>query len=261
MEPNYVVDFSDRVYKVTRAFLIILGIAVLACAFYQFKALPQNSVPNYVSVSSEGKVYIKSDIAIVSLGVHSDAPKSQDAVLQNNEKMNAVIKAIKDAGVLEKDIKTTLYNLSPTYGSQPQPMMYPYYPTDSKVIGYSLDQQVEVKIRNFDNINNILDKVTSAGATNVGNLQFSVDDPEKVRAEARDMAIKKAKEKIKDIAKSSGIRLGKLVNVSEGYNNYPTPMYAQGMGGGEMMKDSVAPQIQVGQQEVNVTITLTYQVR
>ncbi len=261
METTHTLDFSDRVYKVAVIFSLVLGISALACALYQFKALPQNTLRE-ISVSSEGRAYIKPDIATVSFGVHSDAPKSQDAVSKNNEKMNAVISAIKGAGVLDKDIKTTLYNLSPVYGSEVRPMMsgggYPVF--ENKVIGYALDQQVEVKIRNFDNINTILDNATSAGATNVGNLQFLVDNPEKVQAEARDIAIQKAKAKMKEIAKSSGIKLGKLVGVSEGYNNYPTPMYAQGMGGA-VMKDSVAPQIQTGQQEVNVTVTLTYQVR
>jgi len=259
MEPNYVVDFSNRMYKMAMYFIVVLAVAVIACAIYSFQSMPQN-YPREISVLGEGKAYIKPDIAVVSFGVHSDAPKSQDAVLKNNEKMNAVIKAIKDLGIADEDIKTTLYNLNPMYGSEARPMMGGYPIFENKVIGYALDQQVEVKIRNFDKINDILDKATSAGATNVGNLQFSVDNPEKVQAEARALAITKAKEKAKNIAKSSGIKLGKLVNVIEGYNNYPTPMYAQGMGGASM-KDSIVPQIQAGQQEIISNVTLIYQVR
>jgi uncharacterized protein YggE len=95
----------------------------------------------------------------------------------------------------------------------------------------------------------------------VGGLQFAIDNPEKVQSEARAMAIAKAKEKLGDIASQSGLNIGKLVNVSEGYNSVPQPMYAQGLGGAMKDSASIAPQIQTGQQEVNATITLTYQVK
>ncbi len=255
MESKYSIDISNRVYKMSMVFMVIvtLGIFVYALVHMDQKSA---TLPHEISFTGEGKAYAKPDVALVTLGVHTDAPKSQDAVTKNNEKMLAITRAIKEAGVLDQDIKTTLYSLNPTYGNE----VSTYPVMNNKVVGYALDQQLEVKIRDMSKMNTILDKATSLGATNVGGLQFVVDKPESVQSEARAQAIAKAKMKMKEIVARTGINIGELVNVSEGYNNYPMPMY--GLGGGPMMtKDSVAPQIQTGQQEVTSTVTLTYQVK
>lgn len=272
LETEHTLDFSDRLYKVAMAFIAVVGVLGAGWVFSQFSALPQNA-PHEIMVSGEGRAYIKPDIALVSFGVTSKALKSQDAVNDNNTKMNAVIKAIKDLGVKDEDIQTTMYNLYPVY-DYPKVVMpsggargstgvasAPVYFNGGQVFsGYSLEQQVAVKIRNFDIINSVLDKATAVGATNVGQLQFTVDNPELAQSQAREMAIAKAKEKLQSILKQSGLQVGKLVNISEGYGGYPGPMYATGA----MAKDSVssvAPQIQTGQQEVSSTVTLTYQVK
>lgn len=259
MESKYSIDISNRVYKMSMVFMVIvtLGIFVYALVHMDQKSA---TLPHEISFTGEGKAYAKPDVALVTLGVHTDAPKSQDAVTKNNEKMNAILRGIKETGVLDQDIKTTSYSLNPTYGSDTSSSTYPYPVSNSKVVGYALDQQIEVKIRDLSKMNTVLDKATSLGATNVGALQFVVDKPESVQSEARAQAIAKAKMKMKEIVARTGINIGELVNVSEGYNNYPMPMY--GLGGGPMMtKDSVAPQIQTGQQEVTSTVTLTYQVK
>ncbi|MSU54816.1 MAG: DUF541 domain-containing protein, partial [Candidatus Staskawiczbacteria bacterium] len=278
LETTHTIDLSDRLYKLPIAMITVVGLVGAGWVFSQFGALPQN-MPHEIIVSGEGKAYLKPDVAMVSFGVTSEAVKSQDAVNKNNEKMNAVIAVIKGLGVQDKDIQTTLYNLTPLYNYPVYPMkgsagsatpardsmgvssVSPIYVQGGRVLsGYSLEQQVSVKIRNFDNINAILDKATSAGATNVGQLSFTVDDPEMARSIAREEAIKNAKEKIKSLAKQSGLRVGKLVNVSEGYNNYPTPMYASAMAK-DAGVESTAPQIQTGQMEISSSITLTYQVK
>jgi uncharacterized protein YggE len=267
LETNHTLDFSDRLYKVAMAFIAVIGVVGAGWVFSQFSALPQN-IPHEINVSGDGKAYVKPDIAMISFGVNTQAAKSQDAVNQNNEKMNAVIAAIKGVGVEDKDIQTTMYSLNPQYD---YPIIYPQGVKGSAAIapmpvqggrqfsGYILDQEISVKIRNFDNINTILDKATAAGATTVGQLSFTVDNIEKVQAEARTQAILKAKEKANSLINGTGLHLGKLVNISEGYNSYPQPMYssvAKDSGGG-----STAPQIQTGQMEVNTTVTLTYRVQ
>jgi uncharacterized protein YggE len=271
LETTHTIDLSDNLYRVLIVAVAALALFLLGQLFLQFNALPSNA-PHEISVSGEGRAFGKPDVAMVSFGVHSQELKSQDAVNKNNEMMNKIIDAIKASGVDDKDIQTTAYNLSPVYdyrtiyspAGKPNsagiaPLPVPVR-SGSVLSGYTLDQTVAVKIRNFDKISEILDKATSNGATNVSDLQFKIDDPEKVQAEARAMAIADAKEKLKDITRQSGLGVGKLVNISEGYNNYPAPMYASGSA---LSKDSanVAPNIQTGQQEVSSSVTLTYQVR
>lgn len=233
------------------ALVLVAGVVLFLFSTmgYLSKTASQQSQYQF-TVSGQGKAVAKPDIALVSFGVKTEAQKSVDAVNQNNQRMNEVIKAVKAEGVDEKDIQTTNYNLYPVYD----------YTESGRIFkGYSLEQNIQVKIRNLDKINNILDKATSKGANTVGQLSFTVDDIEKVRAEAREKAIEQAKQKALTLAKQSGLNLGKLINVSEGYANYPQPVY--GMGGNDsMMEKSVAPDIQTGQSEVNITISLTYQV-
>ena len=116
-----------------------------------------------------------------------------------------------------------------------------------------------IKVRDFSKINSVIDTATADGANQIGGLSFTVDNPEKFQAEARKEAIAKAKLKAEDIARESGINLGRIINVSEGYNMAPLPMYAQaektvGMGGG-----GTPTQVEPGSSEISVTVTLSYE--
>src|SRR3989344_889349 len=250
MEPEIkttkVLDLSDRFFIVI--VILVAGVAMYygVTGLYQYKNLPQN-VPQCINVSGEGRVFLKPDIALVSLGVNTQGMKSQDVVNNNNQIMNAISKAVKDLGVEDKDIQTASYNLSPWYD---------YTEMGSVFRGYQLNQHVSVKIRNFDKISDILDAATSRGATSVGDLQFTVDDPIEADAEARAEAIKNAKQKAATLTNQTGLAIIKLVNISEGYAPMPQPMY--GLGGATMEAKSIAPQIQTGQMEVTSTVTLTY---
>lgn len=251
MEETKTVDVSQRLYLLIGTVVVIIAICALGQMIYQFKSLPQN-MPREISVMGEAKAYAKPDIATISFGVHTQATKSQDTVNQNNEIMNKVVKSIKDSGVKDEDIQTTLYNLFP---------LYDYTERGSVFRGYSLDQQVQVKIRDFDKINDILDKAAANGANTIGSLQFTVDDMEKVRAKAREKAIIQARDKAKSIASQSGLRIVKLVNIYENYYPGPVPMYGMGGAGDVAVKESYAPSIQSGELRVDSTVTLVYSVK
>ena len=258
MEETKIVEVSQRLFLLIGGFIVIIAIFMVGELMYQFTSLPQNA-PHEISVTGQGKTFTKPDIAIVTLGVTSQAAKSQDAVNANNQKMDVITKAVKNLGVEDKDIQTTLYNLNPIYGSS-GPVTYGFPVQQNKITGYELQQQIEVKVRNFDKINDILDSATTNGANTVGNLQFTVDDMEKARADARAKAIAQAKEKATLLIGQTGLQLEKLVDISEGYASNPQPMYAQAAG--IMDKSaSIAPSIQTGQMEVDSNVTLTYRVK
>ena len=249
MEETKTIDLSNRFFKLIVALIVIIAVFLLGQLWHQFKNLPQN-FPREITVSGEGKAFAKPDIALVSLGLNTQGLKSQDVVDRNNKVMNQVIQSIKNLGVDEKDIQTTLYNLNPIYDYREKGRVFR---------GYSLDQQVRVKIRNFDKISSILDKATSLGANTAGDLQFTVDDMEKVRAEARMKAILEAKQKAITLANQAGLRIERLVNISEGYGPGPIP-YGGGFSGVALEK-FVAPQIEPGQTELTILVTLTYRIR
>jgi uncharacterized protein YggE len=105
-------ELSDRFFMLIA--ILVLGILIyfVGQMVYQFKYLDQQTI-NQITVSGEGKAYVKPDIAKVSLGVETTGLTTAEVIEKNTAKMNAVIKAVKDQGVEEKDIQTANYSLSP----------------------------------------------------------------------------------------------------------------------------------------------------
>ena len=101
-------DLSSRFFRLIA--ILVLGILIFFVGemVYQSKLLSQQN-QNQITVSGEGKVYAKPDVAIISLGVSTEGTTVADVIKRNTEKMNAVIDAVKKLGVEEKDIQTTKY--------------------------------------------------------------------------------------------------------------------------------------------------------
>jgi hypothetical protein len=202
------------------------------------------------TVSAEGKATAVPDIAVVNTGFTANGQSV--AVVQNQA--NSVIKKIsadlKALGIDTKDIQTSNYNIYPNYD---------YRESVQKINGYNINVSLTIKVRDFAKINNVIDTATADGANQIGGLSFTVDNLEKYQAEARKEAIAKAKIKAEDLARESGINLGRIINVSEGYSSPPVPTYAKvdvasGRGGG-----GEATEISPGSSEITVTVTLSYE--
>lgn len=204
---------------------------------------------NTISISGEGKVLAKPDIGQVDLTVLSDAKTVAAAQKDNTEKMNKITQAMEDLGIAEADLKTVNYSIYPRYQ---------YVRGKSEIIGYEVSQTLQVKIRNLDKVGEILEKAAALGANQISSLTFTFDDPEKLKSEARQKAIADAKQKAEDLVKTLGVKLGRLANFSESIIGEPMPIYAReglGVGGG-----GAAPEIQPGQNEVQVNVNLVYEI-
>ena len=200
---------------------------------------------NTISVTGEGKILTKPDITIVNLSVVTEGKDISVVEEENSEKMNEVIDFLKDFGVAEKDIKTTSYRLYPRYNYENRRV--------PQIVGYEITQTLEVKIRDMEKIGEILEQSISAGINQVSSLQFSVDNDEELREQARALAIKDAKEKAKKLGSQLGIKLIKISGFNEGGLDYP--IYREyGIGGA-----AEAPKIQLGESEIVVSVTLIYE--
>ena len=221
-----------------------------------------------ISVSGEGTVYAVPDIAILSVGVRSQEKTLKSAQNENTKKYNAVVEFLKANGVDAKDIKTSYYNVNPQYqyDNRPCPLLsaYPCPPQEPpKIVGYEVSATLQVKVRNMDSVGDILDGAVSAGANEVNGPSFSIDDETKLKEEAKKIAIEKAKESAKKLSRDLGVKLIKITGFSES-GGYPPIYYARAMeslgkGGGDM--PAPAPSIEPGQNEVKVSVSVTYEVR
>jgi hypothetical protein len=203
----------------------------------------------YVTVSAEGKASGKPDIANLDFSVLSDGKNPAQIQKENSEKMNKIYAYLKTAGIDEKDIRTTSYSLYPQYaypeGQQPQ------------IKGYSLNQGVSVKVRKTESVGEVMNNVVQLGANQVNNVQFSIDNTDSLKAQARAQAFEKAHIKAAEMAGLNGARIGGVVNFSEG-SSFEPPIYMGyekgGMGGG----GASSPQFEIGSQEVSVGVTVTF---
>jgi uncharacterized protein YggE len=217
------------------------------------------------SVSGDGKVVAVPDVAQFSFSVVTEGGKDVGSLQnQNTVSVNKAIDFVKSQGVDAKDIKTQGYNISPRYQyyscTNPESSVRPCPPAE--IVGYTISQDVRVKIRDFTKIGSILGGVVEAGANTVSQLQFTIDDPDAAKSEARAEAIEKAKAKAKEIAKAGGFGIGRLLEIYE--SSGAQPYYAYGMGGADMAVKSAAapaPSIEPGSQDVTVTVTLRYEIR
>lgn len=245
------IDFSKRIFIL--AAIIVVGLIGLwtVQSISSLWGWIGGYGPREISITAEGKATVVPDIALLRAGVTTEGSAVEKIVAENNTKMNAIIEAIKGLGVEEKDIKTTNYSLTPRYD---------WLETGRVFRGYTLNQEISIKVRDFEKIGDVLEVSTSNGGNLIGNLQFTVDDQEKVKALALEDAIANAKEKAQSIAQASGLKLKKVVNI---YESGVTPYY--GVGGAmtmdAKMESSVAPPIQAGEQEITVNVTLIYRVR
>ena len=230
------------------AVMIVLAVFLLASTN---RVVNTAATTNTVSFSGEGKVLAKPDVAVISLSIVTEAPGSKSAQDDNSKKSKAVTDFLKSKNIGEKDIKTTGYNIYPQY-------KYPKY-NKPEIVGYSVSQTLEVKVRDLEKVSEILDGIVGAGVNQVNSLSFEIDNPESLKAEARKKAIDDAKKRADELEDQLGVDLGKIVNFSESTGGFQPQIFyekaAVGGFGGE------GPSVPSGENEIAVNVTLTYQIK
>lgn len=248
---------------------IFLGVKAIN-AIKDFSYIGKGVYPSStVTVTGTGEVTAVPDVASFSFSVTESSKQVSDAQNKSSQKINKIIEALKDMGILEKDIKTTGYNTYPKYDyvkipcSESAMDLYPCQNSKQVLNGYEVSQTIIVKVRKTADAGTALSKVGDLGATNISGLSFVIDDMEKVQAEARNKAIKDAKEKAKVLEKSLGVRFARITSF---YENGSHPVYGYG---GDMMSEkvmssqplSVPPQVPVGENKVISNVSITYEIR
>lgn len=205
---------------------------------------------NVITVNGLGEVTAIPDIASITIGTTVDRKTVSEAQKENTRIMNDVIVAIKGFNVVQEDIKTANYDISPRYD---------YVEGTSFIGGYIVSQSVVVKLRDLSKIGDIVAAVGDKGANQVGGISFTIDEREALENEARTKAFEDAKKKAQLLADAAGVKLRRIVSFSESTGGgYPVPMYAyaekaMGMGGG-------SPTIEAGSSDVISNVSVTYEI-
>lgn len=245
----------------------VLLVAMLVSQIRSYKFIGQGVPPaNVITVSGDGEVFSKPDIANISFSVIGKGATPAVAQEKVNQTMTKITEALTKMGIAEKDIKTTNFISRPVYSYPNQktcsaggPCYYPY-DGERNITSYEVEQWTSVKIRKVNEASKTLGGLGELGATNVSDITFSVDNEDKLKEEARAEAIAKAKTKAEQLAKDLGVKLGRIVSFSEN-GNYP--MYyksdmVMGMGGGEA---APSPVISPGENKITSNVSITYEIR
>lgn len=208
------------------------------------------------TVQGTGEATAVPDTALVTLGVNREGATVEIAQKGVNEVINKITADLKALGIEEKNIKTTNYSVNPNYDF-----------TGGRQVarGYTVDANVEVRVKPVETANKAIDAATAAGATQVGGVTFVLadEDQKKAEDEARKEAIAEAKEKAQSLADAAGIKLGRIIDVQETSGGFPQPMLYRtaelkldsAMGGEAMPATELNP----GENKISITVSLSYE--
>ena len=255
-------NLQNLFFKVGIVVLIVLCLGIVSWSYYNWR-LAQNIVnpERIISFTEQGKVIAKPDIAKVSFSVITQGIEAAAVQTENNQKMQKVIDFVKKQGVADKDVQTTNYSLNPQYDyTWCQKSKDDTRYCSPKIIGYELTQSVEVKIRDFDKINTIIGGLSDAGANQISNISFSLDEPEDYKNQARIEALKKIEKRAQLLSKETSLRLGKIMSVSES-GIFPSPIYRDLKATVGSTEDLPSAPIETGTQEITVTLTVSYEIK
>ncbi len=159
-----------------------------------------------ITETGTGTVSITPNLLTLSLDVHTTAALASSALSQNDRVTAAVLHALSSGGIARRDLQTTDLTIEPNYAH-----------TGTTVSGYGVDNTVVAKIRKFSTAGTVIDAAVAAGgnATRIDSLSFSLTQPLRAQARARDLAVREAISHAKAIAASAGARIRGICSIDD----------------------------------------------
>ena len=236
---------NNKLYLV----IAVLSIAILLMAFASYNrplAIPGQEEEHTLSVSGSAEKSTAPDTASLSIGVVVQTSTAREASDRNAVLMSAVMDELKNLGLEDKDIQTSMLSIQPVYK----------YNGARTIDSYSSSNNVQVTTRKLDIMNEIIDRSTAAGANQIGGVSFSVSDEKQkeLRDELLAEAVKDASSKANILAENLDVRIVgvKTSSISEG--GFPQPFF----GVAAIAEERVATPIQPGEVEVSLSVQVTY---
>jgi len=246
--------------------LLMVLIALASYARLNFAKIEYvNPIPATITVSGEGEVLAVPDIGRFSFSVMAEADTATEAQEMSGTKVNDILAYLKEQGIEDKDIKTEYYNLYPRWRYEERFCPAGSYCPPGQQIqdGFTVTQTITVKVRDTDSAGRLVTGVGERGATDISGLEFTIDDLEELRAEARAVAITDAKEKAGTLASQLGVRLVRITWFDEGagYDQYYRAVPMMTKEDSAMTSEFGGPEFPMGEESTKVRVNITYEVR
>ena len=240
--------------SIASAAFVIAVAAAAATATFLLTAQPvaaQEDPPRVITVTGTGEATAHPDQATINLGVITEAHTAREALSANNTAMQAVFDQLEEIGIPESNIQTSNFSISPQYPPYRQGSTEP-----RRIIGYQVSNTVSVRFDDLDDLGPGLDAIVSSGANQLYGISFSIAETDALMTEARAGAVEDARQKADTLAEAAGVRIVRVLSISEGGASYPQPMmYARA----EMVMDSSVP-VAAGEQTLRSSVSMTFEI-
>lgn len=206
-----------------------------------------------ITVSGSATISLLADTATIEIGVETTSQDVAEAQQQNTYEMNRVIEALKKAGVSEEDLITSNFNVWSGYE-----YAYSSLGEEERIPTYTVNNMLNVTVRDLSTIGNLIDVAVSAGANQMYGLSFSSSESNDAYQKALARAVEDAKAKATTLCSAAGADLGVLLHidaVDNGYNYGIRNVYSA------KAEDAAGTSIISGDVQVSATVTLTYEIK
>ena len=202
-----------------------------------------------ISVSGSGSVSVKPNLVRTNIGVNITSPTFGEAMRRHRETMSGILALFRSLGVADEDVMTDNFS----FGYRP-----PYERDDRWVDGeYQVNNMVRVFIRDMETVDQILERVVEFGANRIHGLEFLVEDRRAAESAAREKAAADARAKAEELARLHGMKLGKVVSVSEVSSGGPGPLRMERA----LMASADASITSPGERTVLARLSVVYSIR
>lgn len=236
---------------------VIAASSVALLVFNTHNVASAEQKPGTINLSGTGTANVAPDLAIISFGVVREAKTAREALNANNNAMAAVLAAMKEKGLEEKDLQTSNFNIQPRYhypkrksnGEQPAP----------KITGYVVSNNLTARVRDLSQTGEILDLVVTLGVNSGGNIQFTNANKDAILKLARINAVKDALDKAETLTSTAGVALGRILNISENFNQPRPVQFAKAARSLAVQEDAGVP-IASGENSYRVNVQISWEI-
>lgn len=211
-------------------------------------ALAETALPPAISVVGEASIQVPPDLATIDGGVSIDAKTAKEAAAANAEAMTKVMQALKASGIKDEDLQTSRLSLLPQYAA-------PSRPGPNSLTGYRASNRVTVRLTDVSKVASVIDTLVSAGANEIGGINFTVAAPSKLLDQARDKAMADARRKAEIYARAAGVTLGAPLSIAEDTAQTPTAYRRMATG------LAAAAPLAVGEETLSVNVSVSWAIK
>ena len=227
----------------TLAFLTVLTAATAG--------QPAHAEEHRISVNGTGITLAAPDMATITLGVTNHDEQVSVAMQATSDAVAQILKRLDDLGLESRDVQTRDLSLTPVWSGRSSASN-----AQPRITGFTVSNRIMVRVRDLDNLGQIMDAVIKDGVNNFGGLSFGVQESKPLEAEARAKAVADATAKAEQLAQAAGITLGPVISIKDpGGGVRPMALMSE-----TVMADAGGVPLAGGEISVSVNIAMEFEI-